>query len=146
MSRQAVDRERVNALEQWVADLRRALAESRDELQASETARAELRAELSRMRAESESAQASLRAELDAVRSVQAEAPPEAAVPEERRDKDSGLDDDLVLDDIPAPAEASDSGDFDLGDDEDEKGPEPQNTGETLILSLDEPEVEPEPE
>jgi chromosome segregation ATPase len=146
MSRQAVDRERVNALEQWVADLRRALAESRDELQTSETARGELRAELSRMRAEAESTQSGLRAELDAVRSVQAEAPPEAPSldqPAERREDDSGLDDDLVLDDIPTPVDASDTGDFELDDDEEKQEAEPQEphgTGETAVLSLDEVE------
>jgi hypothetical protein len=87
--------------------------------------------------------QATLRAELDAVRSVQSESPPDASRPapaaKEEPARDSGLDDDLVLDDIPSPAESSDTGDFELGDDEEEE-PSSADTGETMVLSLDDAE------
>jgi hypothetical protein len=95
------------------------------------------------VRAEAETAQTSVRAELDAVRSVQAEAPPEA-LPFVRTDEpsavdsgadDSGLDDDLLLDDIPGPSDAVDTGDFTLEDDEEEAPA--QDAGDTAILSLD---------
>jgi hypothetical protein len=82
------------------------------------------------------------------VRWVQEERPPEAtafALPDEPIVRnDSGLDDDLLLDDIPAPVESGDTGDFALEDDHDEAAP--QDTGETAILSLDELDAPDDPE